>query len=175
MWCELLIKSDKMSCCCLCTFWQTLHIICTIYLCFTISVCFGIFCLSPALDMDNDNKDSDLPLARHYKSVWWWCLDCSHLHFILAHRLISVAIHAETLLQSDGCSALIQEVDFSYLQNPVVGFEPGSVGGPFRSNHVDINSFFQEAVWHTEAEIVYLWVFYHGYLQTTARGCDVAT
>lgn len=50
------------------------------------------------------------------------------------------------IFQRDGCFALIHEEDFSYLQDPVVGFEPGSVCGPFRSNHVDINSFFQEAV-----------------------------
>lgn len=33
-----------------------------------------------------------------------------------------------------------------YLQDPVIGSEPGSVSWPIGSDHVDVNSLLQEAI-----------------------------
>lgn len=52
-----------------------------------------------------------------------------------------------------------------YLQDPVVRLKSSSVCRPFRSDHVDVNSLFQEAVRHAEAKVIVLWVFDHGHLQ----------
>lgn len=44
------------------------------------------------------------------------------------------------------CCTVFKQKWLSYLQDPVIGFEPGSVSWPIWSDHVDINSLFQEAV-----------------------------
>ncbi|KAF3856807.1 hypothetical protein F7725_017530 [Dissostichus mawsoni] len=57
--------------------------------------------------------------------------------------------------------------------DPVVGSEARSVSWPVRSDHVDINSFLQEAVGHAEAKVVDLWILYHSYLQETTQGWEI--
>lgn len=52
----------------------------------------------------------------------------------------------------------------SYLQDPVVGAEPGAVGRPVGADHVDVDAFLQEAVRHAEAEVVDLGVLHHRHL-----------
>lgn len=43
-------------------------------------------------------------------------------------------------------SPMIVGFNTGYLQNPVIGFKSSTVSRPIRSDHVDINAFFQEAI-----------------------------
>lgn len=56
----------------------------------------------------------------------------------------------------------------AYLENPVEGFQPPLVCGALGADHVDVNTFLQEPVGHTEPKVTALHVLPHRHLRTRA-------